>query len=242
MIAAILRAQWLSMRMSGNRRGTILSIITGAIWYGIWTAVGVGVFLALSKAGPNELRLWLPLGLLGVCIYWQAMPILSASMGSSLDLRKLRIYPAPHGKLFYVEVLLRLTHGVEMLIVLLAGTAALFANPLTIGWYALPPLLIYILFNVLLASGTRSLLERLLSRRRVREVLVLFLFALWMVPRFLYLTGHRPGELTGWNRAIESLLWPWTAAGDAALGVRVAPALCYLAAWTCLAAWFGRSQ
>jgi ABC-2 type transport system permease protein len=241
-IAAILRAQWLSMRMGANRRGAIFSILTGVIWYGIWTAVAAGAYLAVSQAQPSELRLWIPLGLLGVCIYWQAMPILTASMGSSLDLRKLLIYPAPHGKLFYVEVLLRLTTGLEMLIVLAAGTAALFANPLTRGWYALPPVLIYILFNLLLASGTRSLLERLLSRRRVRELLVLFLFALWMVPRFLFLTGHRPDNLTGWNRAVESLLWPWTAAGYAALGVRAVPALFYLAAWTCLAAWFGRSQ
>jgi len=241
-VAAILRAQWLSMRMGANRRGAILSLITGFIWYGMWTAIGSAVFFSLSEAEAGQLRLWIPLGLLGVCVYWQAMPILSASMGSSLDLRKLRIYPAPHGKLFYVEVLLRLTTGVEMLIVLCAGLAALFRNPLTRGANALLPLLIFIVFNLLLASGTRSLLERLLSRRRVREVLVIVLFALWMVPRFLFLSGHRAGELKGWNRAVEHLFLPWAAAGYAALGVRVAPALLYLAAWTCLAAWFGRSQ
>jgi ABC-2 type transport system permease protein len=130
----------------------------------------------------------------------------------------------------------------EMIIVLLAGMAALFRNPLTRGAYAPLPFLIFILFNLLLASGTRSLLERLLARRRVRELLVVFLFALWMIPRFLFLSGHRPGELTGWNRAIQHLFFPWTAAGYAALGVRVAPALLYMAAWTCLAAWFGRAQ
>jgi len=241
-VAAILRAQWLSMRMTANRRGAILSLITGAIWYGLWTVAATVAFYTLSRADAGQLRLWIPVGLLAVCLYWQAMPILSASMGSSLDLRKLRIYPAPHGKLFYVEVLLRLTTGLEMLLVLAAGVAALFRNPLTRGWYSLVPALIFILFNLLLASGTRSLLERLLSRRRVRELLVLFLFALWMVPRFFFLTGHRAGELRGWNRAIENLAWPWTAAGYAALGVRVGPALLYLAAWTCLAAWFGRSQ
>jgi ABC-2 type transport system permease protein len=104
------------------------------------------------------------------------------------------------------------------------------------------PFIIYILFNLLLASGTRSLLERLLSRRRVRELLILAMFALWMVPRFLYLTGHRADELQGWDRAVEHLVLPWTAAGYAALGVRTAPALLYLSAWTLLAAWFGRSQ
>ena len=57
------------------------------------------------------------------------MPILSASMGSSLDMRKLLVYPVPHGKLFQVEVLLRLTTGVEMLMVLAGGVAGLFRNP-----------------------------------------------------------------------------------------------------------------
>ena len=241
LIAAILRAQWLSMRMGANRRGAILSLITGLVWYGLWTAAAVAVYFQLSEAGPSQLRLWIPLGLLGICVYWQAMPILSASMGSSLDLRKLRVYPAPHGKLFYVEVLLRLTTGMEMVMVLAAGIAALFRNPLTRGASALVPALGFVLFNLLLASGTRSLLERLLSRRRVRELLVFLLFALWMVPRFLFLTG-RQGEVTGWSRATAELYFPWTAAGYAALGVRVAPALLYLAAWICLAAWFGRSQ
>ena len=240
-IAAILRAQLLSMRMGANRRGAILSLITGLIWYGLWTLASVAVYIQLAGAGPSQLRVWVPLGLLGLCVYWQAMPILSASMGSSLDLRKLRVYPAPHGKLFYVEVLLRLATGLEMLMVLSAGTAALFRNPLTRGEYALLPVLGFVFFNVLLASGTRSLLERLLSRRRVRELLVFLLFALWMVPRFLFLTGKR-GEITGWSRATENLYLPWTAAGFAALGVRVAPALLYLGAWICLAAWFGRSQ
>ena len=35
MIAAILRAQLLSMRM-GGRRGAVFSVITGVIWYGFW--------------------------------------------------------------------------------------------------------------------------------------------------------------------------------------------------------------
>jgi ABC-2 type transport system permease protein len=241
-IGAILRAQWLSMRIGATRRGAWFSVITGVLWYGVWTVIAGSVYSGLAKADAASLREWVPLGLLGVCVYWQAMPVLSASMGSSLDLRKLRIYPATHGKLFYVEVMLRLTTGIEMLMVLTAGVAALFRNPLTRGEYGLAAALIYILFNLLLASGTRSLLERLLSRRRVREALVFFLFMMWMVPRFLFLTGHRAGEVRGLGRVVESITLPWTAAGYVALGVHVLPALLSLAAWTCLAAWFGRSQ
>src|ERR1700730_16771234 len=113
MIAAILRAQFLSMRMAG-RRGAFFSLITGIVWYSIWTAVAFAAWFALAHADAGELQTWIPVGLLGVCFYWQAMPILSASMGSSLDMRKLLVYPVPHGKLFLVETLLRLTTGLEM--------------------------------------------------------------------------------------------------------------------------------
>jgi hypothetical protein len=107
MIRAILRAQWLSMRFGWGRRG--LAIVAGLLWYGLWAFVALAVGLALADASPAELRLYLPTGLLGVCAYWQLMPVLSASMGSALELRKLIVYPIPHAKLFAIEVLLRLT-------------------------------------------------------------------------------------------------------------------------------------
>jgi ABC-2 type transport system permease protein len=254
MIAAILRAQFLSMRMAG-RRGAILSVITGIVWYGIWTAVAVAAWFAVSRAEAGWLRTFLPLGLLGICVYWQAMPILSASMGSSLDMRKLLIYPAPHGKLFLVETLLRLATGLEMVMVLAGGALGLLRNRAAGGWPALPrtlaAVLVYILFNLLLASGTRSLLVRLLSRRRVRELLVFFLLMLWTVPRFLLMTGHlHAGSLRGAGGAIQTVGWPWTAAAHLALGHSTGDstgrstllALLSISCWTLLAGWFGRTQ
>jgi ABC-2 type transport system permease protein len=258
MIAAILRAQFLSLRMAG-RRGAILSVITGIVWYGLWTATAIAVWFAVSRAQADWLRTFLPLGLLGICVYWQAMPILSASMGSSLDMRKLLIYPAPHRKLFFVETLLRLTTGMEMVMVLAGGAAGLLSNRAGGGCRASPRMLaavaIYILFNLLLASGTRSLLVRLLSRRKVRELLVFFLLILWTVPRFLLMTGHfRADRLHGVAGAIQSVGWPWTAAAHVALGDSSAhstgdstggsTALAFLSicCWTVLAGWFGRTQ
>jgi ABC-2 type transport system permease protein len=240
MIAAILRAQLLSMRMGG--RGRVFSVVTGLIWYGIWVVVGCAVFLAVSGASAANLRLWLPLGALGVCAYWQAMPILSASMGSALDMRKLMVYPVPHAKLFQVEVLLRLTTGAEMLMVLVASVAGMFRRAPAAGFLSLPAVLLYVAFNLLLASGARSLLERLLSRRRVRELLLFLIFMVWMLPRFLFVTGHRPQWTANWSRVMESVAWPWTAAAWAALGHSELASLLSLAGWTLLAGWFGRTQ
>ena len=47
MILAIVRAQLLSMRsfrLGSSRRGALLSIITGLIWYGIWALIAIAAF------------------------------------------------------------------------------------------------------------------------------------------------------------------------------------------------------
>jgi ABC-2 type transport system permease protein len=128
-----------------------------------------------------------------------------------------------------------------MLLILTAGTAGLVRNPAA-GWRAVPGTVLYLAFNILLASGARSLLERLLSRRRVRELLVFLLFMLWMVPRFFFLTGSHPDVLRDWGDAMQSAAFPWTAAAWSALGHSTWVALLSLAAWTLVAAWFGRTQ
>ena len=40
MIGAILRAQWLSMRLfrvASNRRGAMFPVLAAVLWYGFWT-------------------------------------------------------------------------------------------------------------------------------------------------------------------------------------------------------------
>jgi len=250
MIAAILRAQLLSMR-PGSRRGVGLGVLAGVFWYGFWVFASSTAAFFAAHATAAMLRYALPLGLLGVCVYWQAMPVLSASMGSSLDLRKLLVYPVPHRKLFQVELMLRATAGFEMQMVLAGGTVGLLRNPAAGGLAALPPvacaMAVFVLFNLLLASGTRSLLERLLSRRKVRELVALLLAMVWVVPRFLMMTGAKPTWLRGAGKAAGSFDWPWSAVARAALPLGQpsgATVLAWLSlgAWVAVAAWFGRAQ
>src|SRR5204862_166801 len=89
----------------------------------------------------------------------------SASLGASLDLKKLLIYPVPHQKLFMIEVLLRLTTCAEMLLLLAGSMTGLLRNPTFGGMAAAPriiaPFLLFVLFNLLLSAGLRNLLERL---------------------------------------------------------------------------------
>lgn len=246
MIAAILRAQFLSMRFGG----ITLSWVARIVWYGIWTVVAAAAYLLAANVDADRLRTMLPWAMLAICAYWQMMPILSASMGAGLDLRKLLVYPVPHRKLFLVEVLLRFTSGTEMLLVLAGVMAGLAANAETGGWTSIPRLLavalIFILFNVLLASGTRSILERLLARRKVREVMAILMAMVWVLPRFLIATGFRPKSAGPAGAFIGLLALPWSAAARAALPLQSGQvewlALFGLCGWTLLALWFGRRQ
>ena len=250
MIAAILRAQFLSMR-PGSGRGFAWGVVSAVFWYGFWLFVAFvgGVFTAHAPA--DLLRSSLPLGFMGVCLYWQAMPVLSASMGSSLDLRKLLVYPVPHEKLFRIELLLRVSNAIEVLMVLAAAVIGLLCNPAFAGRTVFLSLagavLVFAVFNVLLASGVRSLLERLLARRKVRELVALVLALMWVVPRFVMMTGAKPAWLTGAGAVMRSFGWPWSAAAHAAIPFgesagTTALAWLSLCVWVSVAAWFGRTQ
>ncbi len=250
MISAILRAQLLSMRsfrLDSRRRGAIFSILTSLVWYGIWVFVAFVAEEFFSSARTGDLiRRGFPAGLMLVFLYWQLTPIMSASMGASLDLKKLLIYPVPHRKLFVIEVLLRLTTGAEMLLVLTGAAIGLLRNADYGGLAGAPrvlvPILLFVLFNLLLSAGMRNLLERLLTHRRVRELLMLVLVSVAALPRLLFATHTRAGWLRDVFTETPGGFWPWTAASHAALRNGLLFPLLTLAAWTLAALVFGRWQ
>lgn len=250
MISAILRAQLLSMRsfrLESRRRGAIFSLLTSLIWYGMWVLVAFVAEDFFSSAETGALiRRGFPAGLMFVFLYWQLTPILSASLGASLDLKKLLIYPVPHRKLFVIEVLLRLTTCAEMLLVLAGAAIGLLRNPQFGGFAAAPrilvPILLFILFNLLLSAGLRNLLERLLTHRRVREILMLVLVFAATLPQLLLATHTR----TGWLRLVFTEtpggFWPWTAVSNVSLKNGIVLPLLILASWALAALLFGRWQ
>jgi len=250
MIRAILRAQWLSMRtfrLASSRRGAVFSLLTAILWYGFW-AVLAAVAEELTAAASLRARIvaGLPLGLLGVFAYWQLAPLASATMGASLDLRKLLVYPAPRSALFSVEILLRITTCAEMLLVLMGVSVGLLRNPAFGAWRSAPRVLgamaAFVAFNLLLSAGMRSLLERLLGRKRIREVVVLILVLASSLPRLLAFTGVPTRYLRQLFPAGRNPFWPWAAAADWLLGTHPGAGAAVLAAWIALAYAFGRWQ
>ncbi len=250
MISAILRAQLLSMRtfrLDSRRRGAIFSLLTSLVWYGIWVFVAFVAEEFFSSARTGGLiRRGLPAGLMLVFLYWQLTPIMSASMGASLDLKKLLVYPVLHRKLFVIEVLLRLTTGAEMLLVLTGTAIGLLRNADYGGLAGTPrilvPILLFVLFNLLLSAGLRNLLERLLTHRRLRELLMLVVVSVAALPRLLFVSHTRAGWLRYVFTETPGGFWPWTATSRAALRDGLLFPLLTLAAWTLAALVFGRWQ
>jgi ABC-2 type transport system permease protein len=223
-ITAILLAQWRSMR---TFHGGVLSWISGLLFYGFWAAVAFGAqaFFA-NTANAHLFGLALSAGLALVLFYWQITPVITASMGASLDLKKLLAYPIPHGTLFTVELLLRLTTCAEMLLVL-AGVVIGLAR--SSPWAALPRLLAvvltYIAINILLSAAVRSFLERLLLRKRMKEAMMFLLIAITIGPQFLLMKGFRPKNVNS-SMFPDAPYLPWSAASHLLLGTGfVIPAL-----------------
>jgi ABC-2 type transport system permease protein len=246
MINAILRAQLLSMRLrvGTRRRGTIFSVLTGLVFYGVWTFLAFGAMLYF--ADPNDAPFFLPVlstGLLFVMLYWQLAPVISAGFGASLDLSKLLVYPIPRRKLFTVEVLLRLTNCAEMLILLAGAAVGLMRNPLYGPWARLLVILGALLFaatNLLLSAGVRHWLERLFQRTRMKEVLMLLLVALAVLPQILLVLNVRRATLL--RLAPAQLFWPWGVMARLMLSDRIALAAPLALLYLGIALWFGRWQ
>jgi ABC-2 type transport system permease protein len=244
MIAAILRAQWLSTRL-GAGRGAVFGAITAVLWYGGWTAAAVAAAVFLRGADGETVSSTVPVGMLLVCFYWQIVPVLSASMGAGLDLRKLMLYPLPHRDLFLIELLLRLASGAEMVLVLLGGAAGMLTNRTYGGAAAIPrigwPLLLFVLFNVLTASGMRSLVERIMTRRKVREIAAVILALVWGLPRILLRSNSISRSFSGPVSSLQRIGFPWTAAAQVSLG-QSWTAMLWLALWVLIALIFARWQ
>src|SRR3569833_2777547 len=76
----------------------------------------------------RQMETFFALALAGVFVYWQVAPEITASMGATLDLQKLIVYPINRDKLFFAEVALRLFTVGEMLLALAGISIGLILN------------------------------------------------------------------------------------------------------------------
>jgi ABC-2 type transport system permease protein len=241
--AAILWAQWRTLRNHRGRGGSVWATVVSAIWYGIWGLAAVALGRIVSEGGNTTLiHNVLPAGFLMVLLYWQVIPLLLATTSASLELRKLRVYPIPESQLFWIEALLRVTAGLEMILLLGGVSLGALLNPRLPKWASLA-VLAYILFNLLFAIGMRDLMARMLARKRVREASFLLFVLCATLPQLL-MTRRPPGAF----RLLAAFGgefwpgWPWAAAANLMQGVQAPFAALVLSLWIAGAALFSRWQ
>jgi ABC-2 type transport system permease protein len=239
---AILWAQWRTLLNFYPRGGVAWTAVIGAGWYTFWTIAAIATArLAADPANLGMLRSVMTGGFLLVFLYWQVMPLLMAATGASLELRKLQVYPIPYAQLFSIEVMLRVTSAVEMLLLLTGLALGIFLNPQFPKWTALF-LAPYVLFNLFLAVGLRDLVTRILAHKRIREVAFLLLVLCAGLPQLLMLRSP-VGE-----RSIRALFgdawlgWPWSATANLIEHRATAQSLAILLGWALAAAAFGYWQ
>ncbi len=243
---AILWAQWKSLlnfyrrpQMGGFWVGTIVM----AVWYLMVVAGAAGIAALIAIARQDRfpmLESFLAFGLLIGFLYWQVVPVFLASTGLSIDLRRLLVYPIRNSQLFQIEVLLRISTGIEVIAILLGVAVGAWLNPTFPKWGPLA-LLVYLVFNLYLSAGVRDLIGRVMERKGAREAFVLVFVLLMVMPQMVAVMGLPPmvkERLLSLNQG-----WlPWGATAGLLLGHEPLRNIAALLLWTVAAVLFGRWQ
>src|SRR5579862_6927458 len=241
-ISAIVWAQWRSTRNRfprANLGGLVFTGVLTTIWYGAFTYLALLAAFLLSR--PSELDAFhkiLPPALLLCFLYWQVIPVLLTSMGASLDLRKLLVYPIPNRALFAIEVILRVSTGVEMLLILAGAFVGLLLNPKVPLWAPFS-LGVFVVFNLFCSTGVRDLLVRLLAHKRAREIVVFLVVISAALPQLILFRGPQ-SRVREFFTGEPLAYFPWTATARLALGEFSWNSIAVMLAWTLAAYVFGR--
>ena len=241
---AILWVQWRTLRYywpPKNWAGLVLSSIMLLVWYGGFgfLSIAAGMFAA-DPGHIDSLHNALSRGLLTCFLYWQVMPLMMASMGLSLDLKKLLGYPIPRRELFSLEVMLRVSTGLEVLMVLLGTGVGLLFNPKIPAWGPLA-LIPFIAFNLLLSLGARELLKQVLARKYFREVAAFLLILCAALPQLLITTGQAKWAVKIFAGG-SGRYWPWSLTALWLQGQVTAKIIFVLLAWTVAVYYFAAWQ
>jgi hypothetical protein len=171
-----------SLRKKNNRLDLIgmvfAGVFSGIFVFGLSIAFYAGAYEFLSKNRPD----WIALLFWGIFLFWQVFPVFVAGFGTSFEFRTLLRFPLSLSAFYAIGLAYGLADfsAIASLCWLLAMIiGATVAKP---GLF--PAILlvaaVFVLLNVTLERLIGSWLEKLLSRRRTREIF-LGLFVLSMI-------------------------------------------------------------
>jgi len=185
-VRAVAELRWRILRNSLSKKNNVLDLI-GLIFAGAFGAIlvaglafgcAVGAYTILSGSQPG----WIALLFWGIFVFWQFFPLFAAGFGVSFQFRSLLRFPMSRTAFYLLSLAYGLADfsalaSVCWLISMTVG--ATLAKPGVLS-SMLVVVVLFILLNVTLERLVGSWLERLLSRRRTRE-LFFALFILAMV-------------------------------------------------------------
>jgi ABC-2 type transport system permease protein len=219
--------RWHILRNGLRRKNNRWDLI-GMVWAVLFSALlvlglcfafyaGTYEFLAKNRPQGMALLFW------GLLVWWQVFPIFVMGFGANFEFKKLLRFPLSM-RAFY---LLGLGYGladfaalssIAWIIAMLAG--AMRARPSVVP-ALLPVSALFVLLNVTIERLVGSWLEKILAKRRAREVFVGLLILSMVSLNFLNPAFHRWGDRTAPNfiRLWQYLWWtPGSLAGNALVG------------------------
>jgi ABC-2 type transport system permease protein len=197
-IRLVAELRWRILRNHLRRRNSKLDLI-GLIWAGIFSSILVlglslafcwGAYISLSTGHLG----WLALLFWGIFLFWQVFPIFIAGFGATFEFRTLLRFPLSLTAFYLVGLAYGLADfaAIASICWLLAiAVGAGIASPVL-----LPPvlliLILFVLMNLTFERLIGSWLERLLARRRTREVVFGLFILLSVSAQFIgpLITGY----------------------------------------------------
>lgn len=198
------------------------AVISGALVLGLCVAFYAGAYFFLTKGQPS----WMALLFWALFLWWQVFPIFVAGFGANFEFKNLLRFPLDL-RAFY---LLGLGYGFADFAAVssICWMASMVAGAAMAHSKVVPALLLvcalFILLNVTLARLLGSWLEKILAKRRTRE-LFMGLFLLSMVSlNFLspLLQRYRSSTKPAFLEFMPHLWWlPGSLAGNAISGAAI---------------------
>ena len=188
-----------------------------SLWYGLYASLAAFLAFRIPETPMDQLVKWLPLGLLGVFLFWQIIPLFTLSSGWSLELSRLQVYPVDSEALFTIETCLRITSAPEMIIVLLGAAFGLGRHP-GVPLFAPLALVLFVPLNLFLQLGIRDVVLHSFERNRFRELFAVLLISIAVAPQLLLRTGIGPKLTPYLFRAASGDMTPWREVARLSLG------------------------
>jgi ABC-2 type transport system permease protein len=193
--------RWRILR-NGLRRKSNVADLVGMIFLSlIGAALVIGPSLAFYFLGktfvtPGRLR-WMPLPFWGIFIFWQIFPVFAMSFGSAFEFRKLLRFPLTASAFYLIGLAYGLADfpAVASTCWLLALSAGIVVEVPGMLPVMLTVVGLFVLLNATIERLVSSWLERLLARRRTREVFfgffLLTMFSLQFISPMQRMYGTR---------------------------------------------------